>query len=229
MSVMSTRGVITSDAVVSPKRRMPSSISLSSGVFTSVISRACESSSAVTSCCFLVTTFSTITELRTSMDDMGRKSADRNCTPPVAMRTQRILPELAMSLGRISPKSRMRNVRITVCNMKLSTGLIPSNMGPKAKLQSITMVTLTRLLAMSMVAKRRSGWRIRSSERSPLGVSSSSSIWAGESEKKAISLPETKAETRSAKTANRSAMIWARPKWAGNCKAVCRGIRSERI
>ena len=102
-------------------------------------------------------------------------------------------------------------MRSTVCRMKLHTALMPEKMGPSAKLQSTTIVTLTRLLAIRMVANRRSGLSRRANTRSPLGVSSSSSHCVGVSEKKAISLPETNPETKRAKMARRSATIWSMP------------------
>ncbi len=57
-SVISTLGVIISDAVVSPNFRMPSSISLSS-LLPSVISRARDNSEALMSLVCLVTTLFT--------------------------------------------------------------------------------------------------------------------------------------------------------------------------
>ena len=53
---MSTRGVMISEAVVSPNLSMPSSISLSSPLAPSVISSARESSSVLMSWACLVTT-----------------------------------------------------------------------------------------------------------------------------------------------------------------------------
>lgn len=69
------------------------------------------------------------------------------------------------------------------------------------------MVTLTRLLMIRIVARRRSGERRSLNTRSPDELSSSSSHCTGVSEKKEISLPETKAETRSATMAQRSATM----------------------
>ena len=85
----------------------------------------------------------------------------------------------------------------------------------------MTIVTLTRLLAISIVARSRSGLRTRSSALLPRGVSSSSSHCSGVSEKNAISLPDTKPEINRAPTATIRAMIWSRPKLAGklSCKA----------
>ena len=123
------------------------------------------------------------------------------------MRAHPRLLELAYSLGSISPNSRMRNVSMTVWSMKLSTGLIPSNTGPSAKLHSTTMVTLTRLLAMRMVASRRSGFSSRPSTLRPVESSSSSSHCTGESEKNDISLPETNPEIIRASTASARATI----------------------
>ncbi len=207
MSVMSTRGVMTSEAVVSPNRRMPSSISLSSEAFTSVISSACESSSVVTSWLFLVTTLLTIPELRTSSDDSGWNSAERKETPPTANRAHLRFPELAISFGRISPKRRIRNVNITVCNTKLNTSFMPANTGPSAKLQSMTMVTLTRLLAIRIVASNRSGCLSRRIMDSPFGSSSNSSSCEVSSEKYASSLPDTNPDTNSASRAHAKAII----------------------
>ena len=88
----------------------------------------------------------------------------------------------------------MRNVRITVCKMKLNTGDMFWNMGPNAKLHNMTIVTFTVLLAISIVAKSLSGTANRFLMAFPFGVSSSSSNCAGVNEKKAISLPEIKPE-----------------------------------
>ena len=96
---------------------------------------------------------------------------------------------------------------MTVCKMKLNTGDIFSKIGPNAKLHRITIVTLTVLFAIRMVARSRSGADINSLIMLPLGVSSISSSWDGVSEKKAISLPEIKPEMRSAKAAIDRAMI----------------------
>ena len=91
--------------------------------------------------------------------------------------------------------------------MKLNTGDIFSKIDPNATLHRMTIVTLTVLFAIKIVARSRSGADINFLIVLPLGVSSISSSWAGVSEKKAISLPEINPETRSAKAAIDRAMI----------------------
>lgn len=100
-------------------------------------------------------------------------------------------------------------VRITVCTTKLHTGGNESKTGPSAKLHNTTTVTFTRLLAIRIVAKRRSGAlrSLRISE--PEEVSSSSSRCDSVSEKKAISLPETNPDIIRQSNANNRAMILA--------------------
>ncbi len=83
---------------------------------------------------------------------------------------------------------------MTVWRMKLHTGGIPSKTGPRAKLHSTTMVTLTRLLAMRMVASSRSGFASNSRTVAPAEVSSRSSHCCSLREKKEISLPDTNPE-----------------------------------
>ena len=74
-------------------------------------------------------------------------------------------------------------MRITVCKIKLNTSPKMVNIGPNAKLHKITMVTFTVLLAIKIVAKRRSGSANNFLIMLPLGESSSSSSCDGESEK----------------------------------------------
>ena len=93
--------------------------------------------------------------------------------------------------------------------MKLHTALSPENIGPSAKLHSTTMVTLTRLLIMRIVASSLSGTRNRRITRSPEEDSSSSSHCTGVSEKNEISLPETNPEMTRAIIASESDTIWA--------------------
>ncbi len=76
-----------------------------------------------------------------------------------------------------------------------------------AKLHRITIVTLTRLLAMRIVARSLSGAESSFLIDAPLGDSSSSSHCEGVSEKYAISLPETNPETTRAMAAHTSATM----------------------
>ena len=95
--------------------------------------------------------------------------------------------------------------------------------GPNAKLHRITIVTLTELLAIKIVANNRSGLSINVLIAFFLGESSSSSSWAGVREKYAISLPEIKPEIKRPTIAIDSATIWAMPNSIGatcNKKAV---------
>lgn len=108
--------------------------------------------------------------------------------------------------------------------MKLSTGDILVKIGPKAKLQRITMVTLTRLLAIRMVASSLSGCLSNSMMRLPFGVSSISSRFCSVREKYAISLPDTKPDRIRAKKANMRAMICPSPKVCGRA-VVTRGTK----
>ncbi len=101
----------------------------------------------------------------------------------------------------------MRKVRITVCSTKLHSGGMLPNTGPSAKLQSTTMVTFTKLLAIRIVANRRSGMPSRRLMAGPRGVSSSSSHCAGVREKKAISLPDTNPDTTRHISATTSATV----------------------
>lgn len=101
----------------------------------------------------------------------------------------------------------MRNVNRTVCKMKLHTALMPENMGPRAKLQRMTIVTLTRLLMMSIVASSRSGISSRRNTRLPDDVVFSSSHCADDREKNDISLPETNPEIARANNASARAAI----------------------
>lgn len=103
---------------------------------------------------------------------------------------------------------------ITVCKMKLAISPIFEKMGPSAKLHNITIVTLTKLLAISIVANRRSGYSRSFLIALPLGVSSSSSSCEGVNEKYAISLPEMNPEIRSESRAMERATICPMPIWA---------------
>ena len=69
------------------------------------------------------------------------------------------------------------------------------------------MVTLTRLLAISMVASSRSGFESRERTVEPELDSSSSSHCCSVSEKNAISLPETNPEITRHPSASSKAMI----------------------
>ena len=156
---------------------------------------------------------------------MGQNSRMMAVTAGAAKRAQRTGLVLAMSLGSISPKRRMRNVRRTVCRRKSATGERLAKSALRAKEVSTMMVTFTRLLAMRIVASRRSGMSSRrriESERSP---SSSSSACCGVIEKNAISLPLTKADTLRAKAAQQRATIWATPKTAVSGAACISIIR----
>ena len=131
-----------------------------------------------------------MTELHISNDDNGEKSFERKLIPPIANFAHFTLWLLAYNLGRISPKRSIKKVSITVCKMKLNTGGIFANMGPNAKLHNITIVTLTVLLAINIVAKSLSGVDKNFLIGAPLGVWSRSSSCAGVKEKNDISLPE---------------------------------------
>jgi len=119
---------------------------------------------------------------------------------------------LATSFGRISPKSRIRKVSITVWSRKSSHPGICAKKSLRAKLISTTMVTFTRLLAIRIVASNRSGIWSRPAIARERGDSSSASACCGVTEKNAISEPLTKPEIKSATTARQSATIWATPK-----------------
>ena len=156
----------------------------------------------------LVTTLLTNLVEWTITDDRGWKIFMRNDTPPAANPAHRRGELLAMSLGRISPKSRMRNVSITVCSRKLSHGAIMPNSSDNAKDVSTTMVTLTRLLVIRMVASSLSGDSKSFLIWFDFGESSRSSACCGVIEKYEISLPLTKPEISNAAAAHISATIW---------------------
>ena len=148
----------------------------------------------------------------TITDDTGQHIFSRKFTPGTAMRAQRSGLVLAISFGRISPKNRIRKVRITVLSRKLAHAGSEENSSDKANDISTTMVTFTRLLAMSIVARRRSGIARRRRMPSLRDDSSSSSACCGVMEKNAISLPLTKAETKRQSTATVRATICEAPK-----------------
>ena len=199
-------------ALVSPNRRMPSSISLSGRSSTSAISRACPSSSVVILRLWRVTTLFTILVDFTRIELRGQNSFMKNEIPPVANLAHLSGLVLEASFGRISPKRRIRKVRQTVWSRKFATGLRLAKSGLRAKDVSTTIVTFTRLLAIRIVARRRSGIPIRRRMASERSESSSSSACWGVIEKYAISLPLTKPEIRSATAAKQRATIWGTPK-----------------
>ena len=102
------------------------------------------------------------------------------------------------NLTRSSPKRSRRNVRKTVCTKKLTTELLNVTVWLMANVISTTIVMLTRLLDMRIVARSCSDLFTNEYAREHLGSSSSSrrsSMSAGVRPKYAISLPLTKAES----------------------------------
>ena len=98
-----------------------------------------------------------------------------------------------------------------VCKIKLNTSGISLKMGPNAKLHNITIVTLTMLLAINIVANNLSGFESIFLIGAPLEVSSSSSSCAGVKEKKDISLPEMNPDIKRPKVAMIKATVSPKP------------------
>ena len=96
----------------------------------------------------------------------------------------------------ISPNNSSKKVRITVNIRNSANGEWNTNTFIKKKLQSMIMVTFTKLLVINIVANKRSESSRRKLIFSSAGClrSSISFLSEGESEKKAISEAEAKPE-----------------------------------
>ena len=96
----------------------------------------------------------------------------------------------------ISPKSRRRNVRITVITRNSRITDVPkSTTSAKKKLHNMIIITLTKLLDIRIVANKRS----ESASRDLKSL--------GENEKNAISDADTKPEANNNRTANEIATM----------------------
>ena len=107
-------------------------------------------------------------------------------------------------LGMISPKSNSKNVRTTVRMRNSAMGEWNWNTFIKKKLQSMIMVTFTKLFVIRIVANKRSLLSSRLLIFSSEGCFLSAIAFRsdGEREKKAISEADAKPETSKSKPAN---------------------------
>ncbi|EDM20204.1 hypothetical protein BACCAC_02371 [Bacteroides caccae ATCC 43185] len=109
----------------------------------------------------------------------------------------------------ISPNNSSKKVRITVNIRNSANGEWNTNTFIKKKLQSMIMVTFTKLLVINIVANKRSESSRRKLIFSSAGClrSSISFLSEGESEKKAISEAEAKPEASRSTPASTMAII----------------------
>ena len=156
-STMSRRDVITSLAVSSTKRIIPSSISCSLLIsFLFVNSNACSISSidSFRFSCFSI--FSARMLLRINTFSIGQKSFRATIIPPTACRQNLKGFILLYTFGIISPKRRRRKVSRMVAHNISTQATLNSTTSLSTKPESITIVTFTKLFKIKIVANVRS-------------------------------------------------------------------------
>lgn len=140
----------------------------------------------------------------------GCQNLFRTTNVPAAKRQKESVFCLLYILGIISPKSKSKNVRRTVKERNSKTRETPKSTHLRiAKFSIVTIATLTRLLLINMVARRRSLSANNSLMLESARCFSSliSSISLGVKLKNAISLAETKPEHMSNTRARTNAII----------------------
>lgn len=208
-TTMSSLDVITSFTVSSPNLMIPFNILFSSEISSlSVKLKACESSDTEMFCFLAKRLFMKEVEF-TKILDMGLNILFNTDTIGAANLQKANVFCTEYIFGIISPKSSKMKVRTTVIRMNSISSDEKVNTFIKKKLHNTTMVTLTRLFVISIVAKSF----CESERRLKILLSelcSFSSIWlksVGLSEKKATSDAEAKPEAKISNAANTIAII----------------------